>query len=375
MNKKIYSLLIIVFGLILLPFNAFAKDVVKPETYEDKAADVWVLEKSGIKLYADSSATIDNEIGVTIPKNGHASARARKQTEDGIWIYVEYEGKDGWILAVKNGQSAYLAIEDVREGLEVANTVDLYEYPTDGSKVVGKVTYKDSIKTSYSYGVWLVWYYVEVDGTKGWIKGQDSFIEKQETQVVLLNDAYVYDEPDGKKTGAKVSKDKILTLSSIKNTVKDNKTLVYGLYNDNGKNVWILISSDNTNYATKLATDNFENEIATIVDGDKIYKSANSKAEVVGTISAETKITEAYKFKDNEGNDSYYVVSDAGNGWVLKAFYDYKDEETPDKPVNPSKPDGFSALAVGIFVFVLGAIALGVVLLILKKQKKVKDTE
>ena len=93
------------------------------------------------------------------------------------------------------------------------------------------------------------------------------------------------------------------------------------------------------------------------------------------TISAETKITDAYKFKDNEGNDSYYVVSDAGTGWVLKVFYDYKDEETPDKPVDPSRPGGFSALAVGIFVFVLGAIALGVVLLILKKQKKVKDTE
>ena len=162
--------------------------------------------------------------------------------------------------------------------LEVTNTVNLYEYPTDGSKVVGKVTSKDSIKTSYSYVVWLVWYYVEVDGTKGWIKGQDSFIEKQEIQVVLLNDAYVYDEPDGKKTGTKVSKDKFLTLYSIKNTVKNNKTLVYGLYNDNGKNVWILISGDNTNYATKLATDNFENEIATIVDGDKIYKSANSKS-------------------------------------------------------------------------------------------------
>ena len=261
------------------------------------------------------------------------------------------------------------------DGLEVTNTVNLYEYPIDGSKVVGKVTSKDSIKTSYSYGVWLVWYYVEVDGTKGWIKGQDSFIEKQEIQVVLLNDAYVYDEPDGKKTGTKVSKDKVLTLYSIKNTVKDNKTLVYGLYNYNGKNVWILISGDNTNYATKLATDNFENEIATIVDGDKIYKSANSKARVVDTISAETKITDAYKFKDNEGNDSYYVVSDAGNGWVLKVFYDYKDEETPDKPVDPSRPGGFSALAVGIFVFVLGAIALGIVLLILKKQKKVKDTE
>ena len=97
-----------------------------------------------------------------------------------------------------------------------------------------------------------------------------------------------------------MSKDKFLTLYSIKNTVKNNKTLVYGLYNYNGKNVWILISGDNTNYATKLATDNFENEIATIVDGDKIYKSANSKAGVVDTISAETKITDAYKFKDNE---------------------------------------------------------------------------
>lgn len=78
MKKKIYILLIIAFGLILLPFNVFAKDVVKPEKYENKTASIWVLEKSCIKLYADSSATTDNEIGVTIPKNGYATAKAKK---------------------------------------------------------------------------------------------------------------------------------------------------------------------------------------------------------------------------------------------------------------------------------------------------------
>ena len=35
--------------------------------------------EASAKLYADSSTTIDNEIGVTIPKNGHASAKARNR--------------------------------------------------------------------------------------------------------------------------------------------------------------------------------------------------------------------------------------------------------------------------------------------------------
>ena len=374
MNKKIFSLLIIAFGLIILPINAFARDVVKPETYAEKNINVWVLEESGLKLYADSSATTDNEIGVTIPYDGYATMKAQKYIDDGIWAYVEYENNEGWIFAVSNGKSN-VAFENNREGLGVASNVNLYGYPSEESKIVGKATPNDLINVSYTYGdLSITWFYVDVNGTKGWIKGQDSFIEKQEMQIVLLNDASVYKEPDGKKTGSKVEKNKIITLSAIKYTVSTNKTLTYGLYNDSGKDEWILISENNTNYASKIEEENFENEIATIVSGDQIYESATKESKVVGTIGDDTKITEAYKYKDSEGNDSYYIVSDAGNGWILKAFYSFT-EKSSDEPVSPKKAKGFSTLSVCIFGVVLLAIVVGVILFVTKKQKKVDNTK
>ncbi len=372
MNKKIYILLIIVFGLIFLPFNVFAKDAVKPETYENKTASIWVLDKSGIKLYADSSATIDNEIGVTIPKNGYATAKAKKQTDDGVWIYVEYEGTEGWILAVKNGQSAYLAIEEVRENLKVANTINLYESPEDNSNIVGKISPNASIKSTYSYGVWLVWYYVEADGVKGWIKGQDSFVQESTEKVVLLNDTYVYDEPDGKKTNTKVSKDNILTLTAIKNTVNSDRTITYGLYNLDGKSVWILINGDNVNYAEQINSDILENETATIMSGDKIYSSANSSASEVGVIDDNTKISEAYKYKDSNGNDSYYIVSSSGNGWVLKEFYDYKEDNGNDNSVDDSddKVVESNKSIIWIICSIICISAIVVIIFAVKKNKK-----
>lgn len=372
MKKKIYILLIIAFGLILLPFNVFAKDVVKPETYENKTASIWVLEKSGIKLYADSSATTDNEIGITIPKDGYATAKAKKQTDDGIWIYVEYEKNEGWILAVKNGQSAYLAIEEVQENLKVANTVNLYESPEDNSNIVGKISPNASIKTTYSYGVWLVWYYVEADGIKGWIKGQDSFVQESTKKVVLLNDTYVYDEPDGKKTNTKVSKDKVITLTAIKNTVNNNHTITYGLYNLDGKSVWILISGDNVDYAEQINSDILENETATIVSGDKIYSSANSNANEVGVIDENTKITEAYKYKDSKGNDSYYIVSSSGSGWVLKTFYNYKEEDNKnDKPnTDNNKITDDNNAFIWIVCSIICVLVIIAIIFVVKKNKK-----
>ncbi len=370
MNKKIYILLIITFGLILLPFNVFAKDVVKPETYENKTFSVWVLEKSGIKLYADSSATTDYETGIVIPKDGYATAKARKQTEGDIWFYVEYKGNEGWILAVKNGQSAYLAIEDNRENLKVANTVNLYESPEDNSNIVGKVSSNTSIKSTFSYGVWLIWYYVETSDGKGWIKGQDSFVQESTKKVVLLNDTYVYDEPDGTKTNTKISKDNVLKLTAIKNTVSNNRTITYGLYNLDGKSVWILISGDNVNYAEEINSDILENETATIMSGDKIYSSANSGANEVGVIDDSTKISEAYKYKDSNGNDSYYIVSSSGNGWVLKEFYDYKvdndssDNNSDDKVVENNKS------IIWIICSIICISAIVVIILAVKKNKK-----
>lgn len=371
MKNKIKVLLFII--LFLIPLNfIFAVSIMQPDAFDDETVNFVILEESGVKMYSDFSETKENDLGVVIPKNSVVESNARKYIENNIWLFVKYNNQNGWILLVKNGVSNNIASQDNKSKYQLASSTSLYENSNEGSKIVGNIPAGTYVTPIYSVGAWQMWFYVEYNGVKGWIKGQDSFVQESIKKVVLLNDTYVYDEPDGKKTNTKVSKDNILTLTAIKNTVNNNHTITYGLYNLDGKSVWILISGDNVDYAEQINSDILENETTTIVSGDKIYSSANSNANEVGVIDENTKITEAYKYKDSKGNDSYYIVSSSGNGWVLKAFYDYKEEDNKsDKPnTDNNKTTDDNNAIIWIVCSVICVLIILAIILVVKKNKK-----
>lgn len=371
MRNKIKVLLFII--LFLSPLNfIFAVSITQPDAFDDETVNFVILEESGVKMYSDFSETKENDLGVVIPKNSVVESNARKYIENNIWLFVKYNNQNGWILLVKNGVSNNIASQDNKSKYQLASSTSLYENSNEGSKIVGNIPAGTYVTPIYSVGAWQMWFYVEYNGVKGWIKGQDSFVQESTKKVVLLNDTYVYDEPDGKKTNTKVSKDKVITLTAIKNTVNNNHTITYGLYNLDGKSVWILISGDNVDYAEQINSDILENETATIVSGDKIYSSANSNANEVGVIDENTKITEAYKYKDSKGNDSYYIVSSSGSGWVLKAFYDYKEDANKnDKPnTDNNKTTDDNNAIIWIVCSVICVLIILAIILVVKKNKK-----
>lgn len=370
MKNKIKVLLFII--LFLIPLNfIFAVSITQPDAFDDETVNFVILEESGVKMYSDFSETKENDLGVVIPENSVVESNARKYIENNIWLFVKYNNQNGWILLVKNGVSNNIASQDNKSKYQLASSTSLYENSNEGSKIVGNIPAGTYVTPIYSVGAWQMWFYVEYNGVKGWIKGQDSFVQESTKKVVLLNDTYVYDEPDGKKTNTKVSKDNILTLTAIKNTVNNNHTITYGLYNLDGKSVWILISGDNVDYAEQINSDILENETTTIVSGDKIYSSANSNANEVGVIDENTKITEAYKYKDSKGNDSYYIVSSSGNGWVLKAFYDYKEDNKSDKPnTDNNKTTDDNNAIIWIVCSVICVLIILAIILVVKKNKK-----
>lgn len=370
MKNKIKVLLFII--LFLIPLNfIFAVSITQPDAFDDETVNFVILEESGVKMYSDFSETKENDLGVVIPKNSVVESNARKYIENNIWLFVKYNNQNGWILLVKNGVSNNIASQDNKSKYQLASSTSLYENSNEGSKIVGNIPAGTYVTPIYSVGAWQMWFYVEYNGVKGWIKGQDSFVQESTKKIVLLNDTYVYDEPDGKKTNTKVSKDNILTLTAIKNTVNNNHTITYGLYNLDGKSVWILISGDNVDYAEQINSDILENETTTIVSGDKIYSSANSNANEVGVIDENTKITEAYKYKDSKGNDSYYIVSSSGNGWVLKAFYDYKEDNKSDKPnTDNNKTTDDNNAIIWIVCSVICVLIILAIILVVKKNKK-----
>lgn len=370
MKNKIKVLLFII--LFLIPLNfIFAVSITQPDAFDDETVNFVILEESGVKMYSDFSETKENDLSVVIPKNSVVESNARKYIKNNIWLFVKYNNQNGWILLVKNGVSNNIASQDNKSKYQLASSTSLYENSNEGSKIVGNIPAGTYVTPIYSVGAWQMWFYVEYNGVKGWIKGQDSFVQESTKKVVLLNDTYVYDEPDGKKTNTKVSKDNILTLTAIKNTVNNNHTITYGLYNLDGKSVWVLISGDNVDYAEQINSDILENETATIVSGDKIYSSANSNANEVGVIDENTKITEAYKYKDSKGNDSYYIVSSSGNGWVLKAFYDYKEDNKSDKPnTDNNKTTDDNNAIIWIVCSVICVLIILAIILVVKKNKK-----
>lgn len=374
MRNKIKVLLFII--LFLSPLNfIFAVSITQPDAFDDETVNFVILEESGVKMYSDFSETKENDLGVVIPKNSVVESNARKYIENNIWLFVKYNNQNGWILLVKNGVSNNIASQDNKSKYQLASSTSLYENSNEGSKIVGNIPAGTYVTPIYSVGAWQMWFYVEYNGVKGWIKGQDSFVQESTKKVVLLNDTYVYDEPDGKKTNTKVSKDKVITLTAIKNTVNNNHTITYGLYNLDGKSVWILISGDNVDYAEQINSDILENETATIVSGDKIYSSANSNANEVGVIDENTKITEAYKYKDSKGNDSYYIVSSSGSGWVLKAFYDYKEESDKPNTDNNKTTDDNNAIIWIVCSVICVLIILAIILVVKKNKKEIQNKD
>ena len=368
MRKYVKILLSLMF--VILPFSFVSAEGDNNSFEENINNDIWILNKNGVKYYSDTSTSSDAELGI-IPYNSVIKSSIRKYVQNNIWLYVNYGNGSGWILLATDMVSTEMAVE-YEEDFTTALGTKLYDSPKDGANIVGTIPKNTNVKSSYVHGASMQWFYTEYNGTKGWIKGRDSFLKIETKKIVLLNDTYVYDEPDGTKTNTKVSKDKVLTVTTIKETYIGNGRLIYGLYNLDGKSVWILISGDNVDYAEQINSDILENETATIVSGDKIYSSANSNANEVGVIDENTKITEAYKYKDSKGNDSYYIVSSSGSGWVLKAFYDYKENANKnDKPNtdNNKITDGNNAF-IWIVCSIICVLVIIAIIFVVKKNKK-----
>ncbi len=370
MNKK-KIIIILLTILMLLPLNViFAKEVVKPDEYE-KNSTVWVMSYNGIKYYSDTNESSENELGV-IPHDSIVFTNARKYVDADIWLYIKYNNQNGWIILAKNMMSSEVAY-GYNETMLTGETVDLYASPKENAKIVGSVPSNTTVSVKYVHGAVLSWYYTEYNGITGWIKGTYSFVQESNNRLVLLNDTYVYEEPDGKKTSTKVEKDKIINVFGKKDSLDKNNNIVkYALTEINGEKKWILISGDNVNYAEQINYDILENETATIVSGDKIYSSANSNAKEVGVIDENTKITEAYKYKDSKGNDSYYIVSSSGSGWVLKAFYDYKEDANKnDKPnTDNNKITDDNNAFIWIVCSIICVLVIIAIIFVVKKNKK-----
>lgn len=372
MNKKIKLLLLTI--LMLLPLNViFAKDVVKPEEYE-KESTVWVMDSNGIKYYSDTKETSENELGV-IPYNSVVFTNARKYVDADIWLYIKYNNQNGWIILAKSMMSSEVAY-GYNETMLTGGTVDLYASPKEDAKVVGSVPSNTTVSIKYVHGAVLSWYYTEYNGITGWIKGTTSFVQESNSCIILLNDTYVYEEPDGKKTSTKVEKDKIINIFGTKDSIdKNNNIIKYALIEINGEKKWILISGDNVNYAEQISSDMLENETGTIVSGDKIYSSANSKSKEIGIIDENTKITEAYKCKDSNGNDYFYISSSSGTGWVLKEFYSYVEEEdNKDTPIDDkldNSTNNTSENTIWIICSILCILVIVAIIFVVKKNKKI----
>ena len=119
--------------------------------------------------------------------------------------------------------------------------------------------------------------------------------------------------------------------------------------------------------------------ISNVIDDIKCFFKVKEKeykimfnANGVGVIDENTKITEAYKYKDSKGNDSYYIVSSSGSGWVLKAFYNYKEDANKnDKPnADNNKITDDNNAVIWIVCSIICVLVIIAIIFVVKKNKK-----
>lgn len=173
MRKYVKILLSLMF--VILPFSFVSAEGDNNSFEENINNDIWILNKNGVKYYSDTSTSSDAELGV-IPYNSVIKSSIRKYVQNNIWLYVNYGNGSGWILLATDMVSTEMAVE-YKEDFTTALSTKLYDSPKDGASVVGTIPKNTNIKSFYVHGASTQWFYTEYNGTKGWIKGRDSFLK------------------------------------------------------------------------------------------------------------------------------------------------------------------------------------------------------
>ena len=379
MKKKIFILVTILLTIFSFQVRAEEEPVINgiaeddfehPETIFTEPREVYVFNPNGAVLYEKASTS--SKTIATIPTGSVVEELGTTITEKEYWAFVVYDNQAGYINACPNpsacGDSMVAEKSYSEEKVSVSQEVKLYSFPkNDENYVIGNVSLNKEITILYHYGFYPAWYYIECDGQKGWVYNNTSFTYDKEEKIVLLDDSFLYRDFNSEASNIKYNSGEVVTILAKQYVKRDNDDCFFGKIKYNDQEMWLLISSSKIRYAELTTENEYDAIIFGFTDGIKIYDTVN-KNNVVATYKTTDVINEMYSYTTDNGDKIIYVISKDYNGFIFDKFRNYVNDDIK----KPDETKGFSLLSVGIFILILGIVALGTVVFMVSKQAKKK---
>lgn len=329
-------------------------------TYNGKSGWVYVYQYENV-FYEDASgiASIPKKgsklINVNESVNLYVSPKASssKITVDmpmyqelgysymfGIYCYVTYQGKSGWIKTSNrfdDGEPFDGIVKNENEdGFIVLNKqgVNTYTKLLDfSSKTSTTIPYDTMLKYNFSFYKYVGdslnrWFLVDYDGQKLWLQvsSEDSSLAFEtylKDALIAGKQVKIYKEPS--------------TLANSIDSLDWNKSVEvkYEFYKSYNEGAWYYIVYDK-NKKGWLENKNlaFKNEIdvKALIDnplGVDIYTEPSNEKTIIGKIPNNTEINRSYFYKDSQNQSWFYVKYDGKTGW-------YKDNQAKEEYVRVS---------------------------------------
>jgi len=256
---------------------------------------------------------------------------------DDMWAYVEYNGYKGWVYTYtyRNNEQEYSGMVNInnnyRENIITVKNVVMYKSPKTDEELGVVIPKEETLNVIYTYSMIprSPIYYVEYNGTRGWIKPieeKDNFSEDTNyNQNVITNIAYEY-----------------------------NGTSEFEVINENGVT---------------------------------FYSEINNKNSNIGIIPYKTKFIPILSIQQEYRSNWYMIEYNGAKGWIYDNYKDISSKSTPEeKPTTPIAPEPTpeeedenieSSINEKVIYYIVGAIILSltsiVTILLINKKKKEKN--
>lgn len=152
--------------VIEIDIEDYEKEMLKKYYVFD---DTCYLYKGPSKLYGKIEPEISLSVGTIIETEYY----------DELWAYVEYNGVKGWVytytfttLSPYNESAGMVSISEYHPNIKSVNELTLYNNPKTEEETGVTIHPEVELNTIYTYSseVHNPYYYVDYNGTKGWVK-------------------------------------------------------------------------------------------------------------------------------------------------------------------------------------------------------------
>lgn len=362
-------------------FELYTKDFNIMDYNEDSGIrsfssnkEVLILSKKGVKLYKSPSFSYD--IIETIPSGAKLNTKYYVECWEGkSWVYVNYNGKTGWIYLLTydvaygpekeenivvssfmdelegntlineyyytggsieyQGMMYYVKYKDkmyfvshlaseFEETLTLKNNTKFYEYG-DSDDAKGTIPKGTEIKTLYSYGYEEdFWYYVLYNEKKVWIllseeESDEYFYAEDEDENDYYKDSISIENINFLSNKVKLNERLDINIKLNNDSGEEIKKILLYFKNQNNEDKLVYINDINTKPYIKIENSDFDDEEYTLenieleMDDSEQTKVVYSISEIENQSDYKIFITKSAEEKKNETKEQIKEIHKINN--------------------------------------------------------------